>query len=81
MPNLQQELRDLVLADEHVAMALKGLSDMHANLEAQRAAGGDTAVFEQSLALAEEALVQFRTHRDLIAARIADIRSGALPGT
>lgn len=81
MPNLQQELHDLVLADEHVALAKKGLSEMRENLEAQRAAGGDVALFEQSLAVAEEALVQFRTHRDLIVATIEDIRSGELPST
>jgi hypothetical protein len=64
-----------------LASAERGVTDMQANLDAQRASGGEVEVFEQSVVVAREALVQFRTHRDLIVTTISDIRAGRIPSS
>ena len=81
MPNLQKELADLVLADKHITIAEHGVQQMAHNLEGQRRGGGELEVFERSLFLAKTTLLEFRAHRDLIVATIADIRAGRLPST
>lgn len=54
---------------------------MAGTLEGQRINGGELEVFERSLVIAKTTLHEFRAHRDLIVATIADIRAGGLPST
>ena len=78
MPNLQSELQDLLIAEEHVAQAEAAL----ARLEGVQARGVPLDETEQKLLRAtKESLIEFRKHRDLIAETIADIRAGRLPST
>ena len=45
----------------------------------QRRGGVELEVFERSLYPAKMTVFEFRAHRDLIVATIADIRAGRLP--
>jgi hypothetical protein len=81
MPNLQTELEQLELANEHVATAERGIRRLQALLEEERRAGFPTEEAARAVQVAREGLVEFERHRDLIVQTIQDIKSGRLPST
>ncbi|MBC5765789.1 hypothetical protein [Ramlibacter albus] len=81
MPNLQWEMDQLRLADEHIATAERSIAELRSDIEKQQAHGGDSYLGERALHAALGALEEFRRHRELIVDTIQSIKDGRLPST
>ena len=71
MPDLEQERAHLALADQHIAAGEKRIADQGRLVAHLIEQGRDTADARDLLRLLEEALVNWRGHRQLILEAIA----------
>lgn len=80
MPNLQQELDQLLVADEHIEQGERRVADLRASLERSREQGFASPDGEETLHMAIKSLSALREHRRVIQAGIDEMRAGRLPG-
>jgi hypothetical protein len=79
VPNLEYELRQLEMADEHIRTARERIATMRASILHEQRLGEDTALGQAALGAVLDGLQAFLEHRQLIQQTILDIRSGKLP--
>lgn len=76
--DLEQELRHLAEADEHVSNGSRLISRLEATVSRLQEDGRDTSIAARSLEALRQAQVTFLEHRDTIAQTIRDIEAGRL---
>jgi hypothetical protein len=81
VPNLQFELDQLTVADEHIAAAERNIADLSEHLARARAAGDETELAQRAVNAAKDGLRAFLEHRELIVKVIEDVRAGRLPNS
>jgi hypothetical protein len=79
MPNLDYEIEQLRLANEHIEKAAKSVAGLQAALSQQDWSGSDTQLSQRTLAAAKDGFRAFVAHRDHIMSTIEQLRAGALP--
>jgi hypothetical protein len=78
MPDLENELQELALAEQHVMRGEHNLARLKRALETADPDSPSWDVGHSALAAAEEAQVLFIEHRDSILATVEKLRQGKL---